>query len=390
MKHANITPEHETSKSLRVCTVRTPNLFAQLIGFCLALALSAACVVAFPPHHAYADAPTYTMAVVGEDVPSSVAPGDSFTVALTLENNQSSEYTMYAMSATIRYDTNMLEVTSMDMNNNIDVFTRDAGNGWTDAVLNFKASSLSGVTWSNDMPLMYITFNALEQGTSSVLIQRVNISNSTGMGRYACTCTDAVITVSESSSDAVLPVTPSDSESEGTTEGVDTPEADPSTLNGKDTSDTMTDEEKAEYEKTRGAAGTTSGSSDSKSGSSNNTSSGSTSSGSGTSSDSTALGSGSSAPATGIQLPVTLCVLIGVLVVAVIALVIGVVVHKRRSQNANGEQQLEQTTLHAPRQLSNEARNSEQAHEAGQNEANNEAHNETYNEAQHTVGKHAR
>lgn len=297
--------------------------------------LCAAVSIAAAPRSAFADSPTYSMAVVAEDVPSSVAPGNSFTVALTLENNQSSEYTMYAMSATVRYDTSMLEVVSMDMNNNIDAFTRDAGDGWTDAVLNFKASSLSGVTWSNDTPLMYITFNALEQGTSSVLIQRANISNSTGMGRYACTCTDAVVTISNDTSGDVNPVAPSDNTSEGTTEGVDAPEADASATAGKDTSDTMTEEEKAEYEKTRGAAGATNGSSNSSSGSSNSSSS--SNNGTGTSGDTAALGSSGNAPATGIQIPVTLAVLIGVLVVAVIALIVGILVHRRKKGAATAQ-----------------------------------------------------
>ena len=280
---------------------------------CIACVLVAALVgltAAIVPQRAYADSPTYTMSVVaGEDAPSSVAPGDTFTVSLELQNNGSSQYTMYAMSATVRYNTGMLDVASLDTNNSIDVYTKDAGDGWTDAVLNFKSPTLKGVTWDNGTPLMNITFVAREQGSTSMEIRRVNISNSTGMGSYACTCNDAVITVSNSS--GVAPVEPSTGESVGTTAGVEAPEADPATLEGVDTSDEMTDEEKAEYEATRN---------------------GELASGSASASGDKASVDASKGAAADAQTPVVLYVLIGALVIAVIALVVGVIVHKRRKQ----------------------------------------------------------
>lgn len=279
---------------------------------CVLVAALAGLTAAIAPQRAYADSPTYTMSVVaGEDVPSSVAPGDTFTVSLELQNNGSSQYTMYAMSATVRYNTGMLDVASLDTNNSIDVYTKDAGDGWTDAVLNFKSPTLKGVTWDNGTPLMNITFVAREQGSTSMEIRRVNISNSTGMGSYACTCNDAVITVS-TASDAAAPVEPSTSESVGTTAGVEAPEADPSTLEGVDTSDEMTDEEKAEYEATRNgelASGSSSASGDKAS-----------------------VDASKDGKAANGQTPMMLYVLIGALVVAVIALVAGVIVHKRRKQ----------------------------------------------------------
>ena len=296
---------------------------------CLLILSLTGLALAVSPAQAYAS-PTYTMSVVGSDVPSSVNPGDSFTVSLTLENNDSSSYTMYAMSATVRYNTSMLEVVSMNTNNNIDVYTTSAGDGWTDAVLNFKASSLSGTTWDNGTSLMDVTFKAVDEGSTSMMIRRANISNSTGMGKYACTCNDAVITVTGSSEEAsVAPVETSTSESEGTTEGIDAPEADPSELEGVDTSDTMTEEEKAEYEATKnGTLNAGSSSSSSTSGSASGSASG----------DSTGLASGSSGTDDG-QTPIILYVLIGALVVVVIALIVGVIIHARRSkkESANDE-----------------------------------------------------
>lgn len=297
-----------------------------LAGILVAFLMGLTSVVV--PEHAYADSPTYTMSVIGKDTPSNVAPGDSFTVSLTLENNENSQYTMYAMSATVRYNTNLLEVESLSTNNKIDVYTRDAGDGWTDAVLNFKASTLKGITWDNGISLMDITFKALDEGSTSMMIQRANISNSTGMGRYACTCNDAVITIASSSSSGnVTPVVPSPDESEGTTEGVAAPEADPSTLEG-DTSDTMTDEERAEYEATQKGTLATNSATDSSTNSSSSNASGSTTN---TTSDSTLLDSSNNAEG---QLPVLLYVLIGALVIAIIALVVGIVVHKRRQKSA--------------------------------------------------------
>ena len=292
-----------------------------LAGILVAFLMGLTSVVV--PEHAYADSPTYTMSVIGKDTPSNVAPGDSFTVSLTLENNENSQYTMYAMSATVRYNTNLLEVESLSTNNKIDVYTRDAGDGWTDAVLNFKASTLKGVTWDNGISLMDITFKALDEGSTSMMIQRANISNSTGMGRYACTCNDAVITIASSSSSGnVTPVVPSPDESEGTTEGVAAPEADPSTLEG-DTSDTMTDEERAEYEATQTGTLATNSATDSSSNANGSTKN--------ATSDSTLLDSSNNAEG---QLPVLLYVLIGALIIAVIALVVGIVIHKRRQKSA--------------------------------------------------------
>ena len=161
---------------------------------CLLILSLTGLALAVSPAQAYAS-PTYTMSVVGSDVPSSVNPGDSFTVSLTLENNDSSSYTMYAMSATVRYDTSMLEVVSKSTNNKIDMYTTNAGNTMEDAVLNYMAGSLKGVTWENGTPLMTVTFKALKEGTTPITIQRANISNSTGMGKYACTCNNATFSV---------------------------------------------------------------------------------------------------------------------------------------------------------------------------------------------------
>lgn len=283
---------------------------ALVCALCMTLAGFAAALV---PQRAYADSPTYRMSVVGENTSSAIAPGDSFTVALMLENNESSQYTMYAMSATVRYNTSMLEVSSLNTNNGIDVYTRDAGDGFTDAVLNFRATSLKGVTWDNGTPLMEVTFNALEQGSTSMTIQRVNISNSTGMGRYACDCTDAVITVSTSAPN-VEPIAPSTDVSEGTTEGVEAPEADPSTLDDEDLVASMTDEEKAEYEATKNGEVAANASS----------------SASGAA-DSAALSKDGKATGDDQGMPTVLLVLICALAVVVIALISAVIIHKRKT-----------------------------------------------------------
>ena len=287
----------------------------KLAAACALVVALAGASAAVAPQTAYADSPTYTMSVTGDS--SSIAPGDTFTVSLDLSNNESGSYTMYAMSATVRYNTSMLEVVSMDMNNGIDVYTADAGDGWTQAVLNFKARTLKGITWNNGS-LMNITFKALEQGSTAMMITRVNISNSTGMGSYACTCNDAVITVSESGGSGVAP---SDDESEGSTGGVEAPEADPSELT--DDGDEMTEEEKAEYEATKnGELGAESASSASASSAASSSSSAATA---GSMSDG---GSGASAD----DDSAILYVLVGCFVAAVVILAVGVVVHKRRSK----------------------------------------------------------
>ena len=98
------------------------NVMKKACIVCVLVAALAGLTAAIAPQHAYADSPTYTMSVVaGEDAPSSVAPGDTFTVSLELQNNGSSQYTKYAMSATVRYNTGMLDVASLETNNSIDV-----------------------------------------------------------------------------------------------------------------------------------------------------------------------------------------------------------------------------------------------------------------------------
>ena len=185
MDNAAIMAVNRAKKTGALCA-----LIALLVGFAF---------VAFPVR-AYA-APTYTMSVVSEDAivdangSYQVAPGDTFTVSLMLENNQNTSYTMYAMSATVRYDTSMLEVVSKSTNNKIDIYTTSAGNTREDAVLNFMAGTLKGVTWENGTPLMTVTFKALKEGTTPITIQRANISNSTGMDKYACTCNNATFSV---------------------------------------------------------------------------------------------------------------------------------------------------------------------------------------------------
>ena len=215
MDNAAIMAVNRAKKTGALCA-----LIALLVGFAF---------VVFPVR-AYA-APTYTMSVVSEDAIAAttdgdaagsddaaageddatasesgattatkagsyqVAPGDTFTVSLMLENNQNTSYTMYAMSATVRYDTSMLEVVSKSTNNKIDMYTTNAGNTMEDAVLNYMAGSLKGVTWENGTPLMTVTFKALKEGTTPITIQRANISNSTGMGKYACTCNNATFSV---------------------------------------------------------------------------------------------------------------------------------------------------------------------------------------------------
>ena len=286
------------------------NAAKKLAAACALVLVLAGASAAVAPQVAYADTPTYSMSVLGDG--SSIAPGDTFTVSLNLDNNEGSSYTMYAMSATVRYDTSMLEVVSMDMNNGIDVYTASAGGGWTQVVLNFKARTLKGTTWNNGS-LMDITFRALGEGSTSVMITRANISNSTGRGSYPCACSDAVVAISTSGGGIS-----SDDNSQGSTSGVDAPEADPSTLTDEELE--MTDEERAEYEATKNGELVVGASSSSASASASASKGGT---------DSTSLSGGDKAAADG-DTPTLLYVLVGCFVAAVVILVVGIAIYKRR------------------------------------------------------------
>jgi hypothetical protein len=162
----------------------------------LVLLVACACLIfAFSPAKAYAD-PTYTMSVVSKDAIANgnssytVAPGDTFTVSLMLESTEGASYTMYAMSTTLRYSASMLEVVSIETNNDIVGHTTSANNGYQTAVFNYMSTSF-GTTWDSSVPLANITFKALKEGNAAITFQRVNICNKTGSKSFDCTCKNA-------------------------------------------------------------------------------------------------------------------------------------------------------------------------------------------------------
>ncbi len=166
---------------------------------------------------AFADSPSYTATITSDA--ETLVPGDQFTVTVNLARDGASEYPMYAMSATIRWDSDMLSLVKYDCGN-LDAYTTyEDGHG--DIVLNYLSRSLSGTTWESPVSVLTMTFEAEAAGTSLVSFQRVNVSNETGMGKYACVCTDANILVGtpEAPEEDTPALTPSEEESSGTTEG---------------------------------------------------------------------------------------------------------------------------------------------------------------------------
>ena len=220
-----------------------------IVAFLAAALAMLCCVVSFSlPGKAFADG-TYSLSVAGGSS-EAIKPGDTFTVNVNLANNESSSYTMYAMSTTLRYNSDMLELVDYSTANRVDAYTSaqsGSWSGWTDIVLNYKANTLKGSTWESPNSILTLTFRAVGEGSSDIMFRRVNISNSTGMGRYPCVCTDATVTIAYNS-----PSTPgvSDSQgiSEGTTGGVSAPEADPSQLEGDFDLNNLTPDERKELE----------------------------------------------------------------------------------------------------------------------------------------------
>ncbi len=166
------------------------------VGATLVLLVASACLIfAFSPTNAYAD-PTYTMSLVSKDAIANgnssytVAPGDTFTVSLMLESTEGASYTMYAISSTLRYSASMLEVVSIETNNDVVGHTTSVSNGYQTAVFNYMSTSF-GTTWDSSVPLANITFKALKEGNAAVTIQRANICNKTGSKSFDCTFNNA-------------------------------------------------------------------------------------------------------------------------------------------------------------------------------------------------------
>ena len=191
---------------------------------CIRVAVLLACllvVIAGAPfvgtgEKAFADSPTYTATITSDA--EALVPGDQFTVSVNLARDGASEYPMYALSATIRWNSDMLSLVNYD-SGNLDAYTTyEDGHG--DIVLNYLSRSLSGTTWESPVSILTMTFEAEVAGTSSISFQRVNVSNETGMSKYTCVCTDATVVVgTPGTPEEESAVTPSGEESSGTSEG---------------------------------------------------------------------------------------------------------------------------------------------------------------------------
>lgn len=197
-------------------------------------ALSFGCVV-FAPNKAFADSPTYTFALEGSgDAPSTLNEGDEFTIVGSLECNEQSNFKMYAISTTVRYNSDMLELVSSSAYGDTVLHTSSCSGSWsgyTDVVCNVMSYTTSGQNWSGPLDFETLTFKAKKSGSSTVMVRRANISNSTGMGSYAVDCTDLNVNVTSPSSSSSEPaIVASDSTSEGTTEGVEAEEQDPNAV----------------------------------------------------------------------------------------------------------------------------------------------------------------
>lgn len=196
-------------------------------------ALSFGCA-AFATNKAFADSPTYTFTLESSgDAPSTLNEGDEFTIVGSLERNEQSDFKMYAISTTVRYNSDMLELVSSSAYGDTQLHTSACSGSWsgyTDVVCNVMSYTTSGQNWSGPLDFETLTFKAKESGSSTIMVRRVNISNSTGMGSYAVDCTDLNVNVtspSSSSSSSEPAIVASDSTSEGTTEGVEAEEQDP-------------------------------------------------------------------------------------------------------------------------------------------------------------------
>ena len=202
-------------------------LCAIVVLVCCALLV----VVSLAPQRAFADGPSYTfdLQVQGE-APQVLQAGDTFTVSGVLERSDQSSFPMYAISATIRFNSDMFELVESSAYSDV-VVTQNAlsgsWQGYTDIVCNVMSMSTNGKTWEGPVDFVTFTLKAKEAGSSFIAVRRVNISNSSGMGSYACDCSDLSVRVvseapEEGSSAANSPaISTASTESAGTTEAKD-------------------------------------------------------------------------------------------------------------------------------------------------------------------------
>lgn len=218
---------------------------ALVAAFSLVVALFAAAA----PVRAFADeAPTYTMTMTS-DAGDTIKPGDTFSVTVNITRDGAQTFPMYALSTTIRYDADMLEMVGYTCGTNIDAYTTEQTGDWAgynDIVLNYLSRSIKGTDWQSPTSILTMDFKAKEEGTTTIMVHRVNVSNTTGMGSYACQCTDNDVTISTQPASGGSAVTPSSRTSEGTTAGVEAEEVDLSSLPDEIDWSNLTAEEEAE------------------------------------------------------------------------------------------------------------------------------------------------
>ena len=243
-----------TGEGPRACGVVSRR--ARLVAAALALLLAVATAALWPgpTARAFADGdPTNTLYFVSDA--SSLEVGDQFALSLVFERDGQSAFQMYAFSATLRWDTDALELVGYETDR-LDAYvaTQDS---YADLVLNYLSSSLAGTTWESPATILTMTFQVRQSGTTKVAFRRANVANSTGMGRYASTCFDADVYVGDAGANAgssglgggtITTVVPAETPSAGTTEAVAADENDVAQAPSAPALLTLTEEERAELE----------------------------------------------------------------------------------------------------------------------------------------------
>ncbi len=157
----------------------------------------------------------FEVSVNGEEN-AAVEPGETVEVKLSLtRTDDSGPMTIYAMSAVLRFNTNLMELENLTANTGISsTVTELSGSleGWSDVTLNYLAPSMDGSEWENGITLVTLTLKAARYGSSLIQMRRGSVSTYSGMDSFSSALGSAVVSVqtAPADEDPAAPTTPTE------------------------------------------------------------------------------------------------------------------------------------------------------------------------------------
>ena len=163
-------------------------VFAALLSFAVALLVASTQLAST----AFAD-DSYDLSLKASSSSGSIAAGDTIVVSEVLSKDGAESFPLYALSTTVHYDTQALELVSYEAGEAKGDLYDQSG----DVVFNTYSRSLAGYVMSNGSTVCSLTFKVLTTESTSISVTRVNMSNYTGMRKMPCTANGITIAVGQ-------------------------------------------------------------------------------------------------------------------------------------------------------------------------------------------------